>query len=609
MPNLDILLRAVDQASPALNKVAGGVERLESSAGRGSKVLGGLKSALGTGLKIAGGAAAIGLGAVGFALRDSLSLAREQINVEKQLEAVLKSTGGAAGLTADEIKKMASELQGVTNFGDEATLAGQNMLLTFTNIGKDVFPQATETMLNMSQAMGQDIKSSAIQLGKALNDPIAGIGALSRVGIQFTDQQKDMIAAMMEAGDVAGAQAIILGELETQFGGSARAMAEPAIQLQNVWGDMKEEIGKAVIPLLANLAQRLLPHVQKATEWLAGAVGEFTKRLDEGQGPLDALMGALEVFLPKKTLDRIQKLIDFGGKVASFLGGMKRDFDETGTSVNGIVGGITDFFKEHFGFVIDWWNDNLPLMKETADVIIGAIVKLFSGEGSGELGAIIELVKTTLGVLLEITKFSLGLLLNIITLIMQLITGDFEGAGETIKMIWQNFLSLLVTTAQNMLPAIINAVSAIATGIANAFRNIDWAGVGRAILEGVAAGISAAGSLIIDAAKRAARSAYDAAKRALGIGSPSKLAEEGIGKPFAQGIAVGIGQELNALQRRVSAGVVGMTSAMGPQPVAMAASSGGGTYNISVNLSGGDYSTGRQVGRGILDELRARGLR
>ena len=63
-------------------------------------------------------------------------------------------------------------------------------MLTFTGVGKDVFPQAIQTVLDMSQALGQDLKSSTVQLGKALNSPIDGITALSRVGVSFTDAQK-----------------------------------------------------------------------------------------------------------------------------------------------------------------------------------------------------------------------------------------------------------------------------------------------------------------------------------------------------------------------------------------------------------------------------------
>ena len=191
------------------------------------------------------------------AMSKLIDITDEQLKQEKQLETVLKSTKGAVGLTATEIKKMASALQEVTTFGDETILRGQNMLLTFTKIGKDVFPQATETMLNMAKAMGQDVKQTAIQLGKALNDPVLGISALSRVGVQLSEVQKKQIKDFMKVNDVASAQKVILGELETQFGGSARAATETLggalKQLKNNLGDAAEDIGKEMTPALTIL--------------------------------------------------------------------------------------------------------------------------------------------------------------------------------------------------------------------------------------------------------------------------------------------------------------------------------------------------------------------
>ena len=183
------------------------------------------------------------------AFKAIFSATERQQRAENQLNAVLKSTGSIAGLTAKEIIKMAESLQKVTTFGDEAILEGQNLLLTFKKIGEDVFPRATETMLDVAQAMGQDMKTTAIQLGKALNDPIEGLTALRRVGITFEKQQEENIKAMVKMGDIAGAQVKILDELESQFGGSARAAVKGVgvwKQVANAWGDMLERGGKLI---------------------------------------------------------------------------------------------------------------------------------------------------------------------------------------------------------------------------------------------------------------------------------------------------------------------------------------------------------------------------
>lgn len=186
--------------------------------------------------------------------KESIALAGEQASAVAKVEQTIKATGGAAGITSEEMQKMASAMQSVTTFGDEVILRGQSMLLTFKKIGKDVFPAATETMLNLSVAMGTDVKESAIQLGKALNDPITGLTALRRVGITFSKSQETVIKNFQKSGDIASAQKLILKELESQFGGLARAVAltgeGPLIQFNNIVGDVKELLGDALIPVI-----------------------------------------------------------------------------------------------------------------------------------------------------------------------------------------------------------------------------------------------------------------------------------------------------------------------------------------------------------------------
>lgn len=183
----------------------------------------------------------------GLAFTAVTKATREQEAAVAQLEQRLKSTGGISGQSAKELTEYAGSLQKVTTFGDEAIISMQSLLLTFTNIRGGVFNEATEAILDMSVAMGQDLKSSALQLGKALNDPISGIEALSRVGVRFTDHQKDVIKSLVKTGNTAKAQKIILQELKTEFGGAARAARDTfggALDgLKNAFGDLLEAKG------------------------------------------------------------------------------------------------------------------------------------------------------------------------------------------------------------------------------------------------------------------------------------------------------------------------------------------------------------------------------
>ncbi len=194
-----------------------------------------------------------GLIGASMGARASIDAGREQIAAEQKLAAVLKATGHAAGLSARQIKEFAASRQDITNFGDEATIAGAALLATFKEIKGDIFKDAIVSAQDMSAVMGQDLKGSIVQLGKALNDPIRGVSALTEVGVSFTQSQKDQIRALQESGDMLGAQSIILKELQGEFGGAAEAMADPLMQWSNLIGDIGENISYVLLPVLKEM--------------------------------------------------------------------------------------------------------------------------------------------------------------------------------------------------------------------------------------------------------------------------------------------------------------------------------------------------------------------
>jgi hypothetical protein len=233
--------KGLKQAQYQLNKVRGNFQ------------------ALGRNAAIAG----VGIGVVAAALGKSVQNAAEAQKIMAQTEAVLKSTGTTANGTAADIAKLSETLSRQTAVDDELIQSGANLLLTFKNIqnqaglNNDIFDQTVQATLDVSRAMGTDASTEAIRLGKALNDPVKGLSALSRVGIQFTAQQKEQIKALTESGDLLGAQKIILAELQSQFGGSAQAYAQTfagqiellGIELEN----LSEEIGVVVMPAVTEM--------------------------------------------------------------------------------------------------------------------------------------------------------------------------------------------------------------------------------------------------------------------------------------------------------------------------------------------------------------------
>lgn len=188
-----------------------------------------------------------GLLAGGAVLSGFNAIAQATIESEKaiaQFESALASTGGAVGFTADELKGFASELQKTSTYGDEAIIGLETRLLSFGNVTGDVFKRATQATLDLSTRLGKDLNSSALLVGKALNDPVKGLSALARAGVQFSAQQREVIQSLAETGDLAGAQGIILDELSKKFGGAAQAARNTfggaLTGLKEAFGDLLE---------------------------------------------------------------------------------------------------------------------------------------------------------------------------------------------------------------------------------------------------------------------------------------------------------------------------------------------------------------------------------
>lgn len=221
----------------------------------------------------------------------SIAAFDKQAKAIAQVEAGIKSTGGAAGFTSKQLQKMASELQGKTLFGDEVILKdATSQLLTFTNIAGEQFARTQVAALNLATRLDEDLKSSSIRLGKALNDPVANLAALGKSGIQFSEEQKKVIKELAQTNRLAEAQTLILDELEKQYGGAAEAAAQAGAgglkQLQNQFGDLMEEIGGMLLPIVIDLGNQfktllvgfknLSPEVKKmviTVGILAGALG------------------------------------------------------------------------------------------------------------------------------------------------------------------------------------------------------------------------------------------------------------------------------------------------------------------------------------------------
>lgn len=205
-------------------------------------------------------------------------------------EAILKATGYAAGMTSSEVQNLATELSDLTGVDDELITSAESMMLTFRNVGGEEFPRAIKAALDLQTTFG-DLNSASLQLGKALNDPIKGVTALSRSGVTFSKTQKNMIENFVKTNQIAKAQGIILDEVEKQVGGTAEAMEKAsngAEKAANAYENMQEAIGAKMLPIQRDWNNLLTETYNKITE-NTEATNRYNDRLKEAGGTVDWL--------------------------------------------------------------------------------------------------------------------------------------------------------------------------------------------------------------------------------------------------------------------------------------------------------------------------------
>lgn len=210
-----------------------------------------------------------GLG-VGAAIKGALDTFSSFQAETKLLENGLKNVGAASG-ELEKLQKIASDLGEATLFNEEDFRKGFGLLTSFGNIGTENYERVAKAAADVAQTSGTDVSAAFMQLAKALNDPIKGLSALSRSGIQFTDAQKDMVEQLVETGQLAKAQTMIFEELEKQYQGNAEAAAVGLAGAFDTLGEKFYDLQVAIGPLIEKYLTPLVQGLTQAIDALAEA--------------------------------------------------------------------------------------------------------------------------------------------------------------------------------------------------------------------------------------------------------------------------------------------------------------------------------------------------
>ena len=456
----------------------------------------------------AAGFASAGVAAVAFG-KSAVEAAAESQKISKITEQLVKTTGGAAKISAEQVGELATALSNKTAIDDEAIQSASNLILTFKNVrneagkGNDIFNRATAAALDLSTVMGTDASGAAMQLAKALDNPLKGVTALQRSGVSFTAQQKEQIKTLVESGKTLEAQKIILKEVESQVGGAAAASATSAERAKIAFGNLQEQIGGY-----------LLPVVEKVSNYLVTTFIPKLAELAERYGPM---VGAA-----------FQKLGEIMKPVFEWLRvNVPIIFDKVKEIVSGVIATITGFWEKH---------------KEDITRIVSILWETLKGVIEGG----IRIVKGIIDVFLGVFKGDWDRVWNGLK---DIVSGAWTAIGSTIK----GFASIMWEAAKFVFDKVKDGIVAGWEGSMAFVKSIPGlltaalskAGtylldVGKDIVDGLWAGIKSKGPEFAKKVGNWVKDNVSAPVRLLlGIYSPSKVFAE-IGANIGAGLAKGI---------------------------------------------------------------------
>lgn len=225
----------------------------------------------------------LGLG-IGVPLFKAAEAAEESEKATRKLEQVFKSMGETSGKSAKKAQEFASSLMMEIAVDDENIIAVQTKLATFEKVIKntagtsEIFERATRAAFDLEAAGFGEGTQNAVQLGKALQDPLHGMIALKKAGTLTAADIERIGTKYKQTGNLLEAQKSILKAVEKQVGGVAKANVSATARIKIGFGEIVEKLGGALLPML-----------DRFSKWITIALPKIQKWIDDNQDLVSAL--------------------------------------------------------------------------------------------------------------------------------------------------------------------------------------------------------------------------------------------------------------------------------------------------------------------------------
>lgn len=392
----------------------------------------GLFSGLGAHLGglILGGIAVAGIGAgIGKIFSTGFQEAQDASAGIAQLNAGITSTGNAANVSVKSLTDLASSIQAYSGQTDDSIVKSEQLLLTFTNIrnvGPDrIFDQAAEAAANMAAKLGGDAASQSIVLGKALQDPIAGLTSLRRVGVAFTDSQKETITALVKTGDVVGAQKVILSELNTEFGGAAKAAGESLpgqlARTKRAFEDISQSIVESFLPIVTPAITSIRDALVGATPAITAFSQEFavklTSAIQTAKPVFDGIRDGLSAFGGFLSSTVIPEILSFGESFKPVFAAIGQAFKDLGPTFASLLPQVLELAKSVSPLQIVF-SSLAPVIPEIVTVL-GQLAATVTGALGQALVSILPAIQSVAQILAQTLGETIKTLVPVISEIAQ----------------------------------------------------------------------------------------------------------------------------------------------------------------------------------------------
>lgn len=416
--------------------------------------------------------------AAGFAI--AFNAAEESEVATRRLNQVYKSMGETTGKAAKASAEYASKLQFQIGVEDEAIMAVQAKLATFEKVIKnqtgssEIYERATKAAFDMQAAGFGEGAQNAVQLGKALQDPIKGINALRKSGISFSEGEKAKIKLLVETGRSFEAQQMIMKAIEKQVGGVAAATVTETQKMKIGFGELAETVGKRLAPNINLAITRVGEIVQKfdafiqANPKLIDGVAQFTIGLLAFGATIKVVTTAVKIFNAISALNPWVALA--AGLVAvSYL-------------IYKNWGAISEWFKNLWARIKSMFATAVNFLKVVIMNFtpIGWFVKLWKPL-SGLFSAVWGLVKAVFGAAIGALKYTLLNFtpLGLIYKHWSSITTFFYNIWESVKKPFLGILrfvfnlgKMFYNAGANIITSIINGITSKVTELTNKVENV-----------------------------------------------------------------------------------------------------------------------------------------